>query len=140
MRTATAAASRTAQGCAQSLNCGLRTAFRSGAVMGLTATGFSLLDLCTWYWVLDRLLFTPARMAEGWSLFGLEVVPVGCTSSPAKQHSFRTETGFKRQRMARRKSQPFGEKIRHRLRFHPDRGNDDGPALYPAVCEAVSLP
>jgi len=55
MKTATWASSRTAQGCRKSLNDGLRVAFRSGAVMGLTVVGLGLLDICLWfailYWV-----------------------------------------------------------------------------------------
>ncbi|NMC20620.1 MAG: sodium-translocating pyrophosphatase [Thermogutta sp.] len=55
MKTATWASSRTAQGCRKSLNEGLRVAFRSGAVMGLTVVGLGLLDICLWfailYWV-----------------------------------------------------------------------------------------
>ncbi len=56
MKTATWASSRTAQGCRKSLNDGLRVAFRSGAVMGLTVVGLGLLDICLWfailYWVI----------------------------------------------------------------------------------------
>jgi Na+/H+-translocating membrane pyrophosphatase len=40
MRTATAASSRTAYPASQSLNTGLKIAFRSGAVMGLVVVGF----------------------------------------------------------------------------------------------------
>ena len=79
MKTATAASSRTAQGCSESLNRGLQVAFRSGAVMGLVVVGFGLLDICIWYWVLDQLVYTPAHMADGWSLFGMTLVPAGCT-------------------------------------------------------------
>ena len=64
MRTATAASSRTAQGCSESLNRGLQVAFRSGAVMGLVVVGFGLLDICAWYLVLDRLVYTPENMEK----------------------------------------------------------------------------
>ena len=79
MKTATAASSRTAQGCSEGLNRGLQVAFRSGAVMGLIVVGFGLLDICIWYWVLDKLVYTTAHMADGWSLWGMTLVPEGCT-------------------------------------------------------------
>lgn len=53
MRTATSASSRTAQGASQSLNAGLKVAFRSGAVMGLVVVGFGLLDIAAWYVILN---------------------------------------------------------------------------------------
>ena len=57
MRTATNASSRTAQGASQSLNAGLKVAFRSGAVMGLVVVGFGLIDISIWYvalnWIYD---------------------------------------------------------------------------------------
>ncbi|MEC9097224.1 MAG: sodium/proton-translocating pyrophosphatase, partial [Planctomycetota bacterium] len=52
MKTATWASSRTAAGAQQSLNEGLRVAFRSGAVMGLTVVGLGLLDIVIWYAIL----------------------------------------------------------------------------------------
>lgn len=45
MRTATNASARTANAARQSLNGGLRVAFRSGAVMGLVVVGLGLLDI-----------------------------------------------------------------------------------------------
>lgn len=53
MKTATYASARTANGARQSLNKGLQTAFRSGAVMGLVVVGFGLLDISLWYWLLN---------------------------------------------------------------------------------------
>lgn len=53
MRTATFASSRTANACRTSLNSGLRVAFRSGAVMGLTVVGLGLLDISLWYIILE---------------------------------------------------------------------------------------
>ncbi len=79
MKTATAASSRTAQGCSESLNRGLQVAFRSGAVMGLVVVGFGLLDICIWYWVLDKLVYTQDNMITGVKLFGMTLVPAGCT-------------------------------------------------------------
>ncbi len=81
MKTATNASSRTAQGAAESLNRGLQVAFRSGAVMGLVVVGFGLLDICIWYLVLDRLVYTSANMANGLHLFGLDLVHAGMTES-----------------------------------------------------------
>jgi len=53
MKTATHASARTANGARTSLNKGLQTAFRSGAVMGLVVVGFGLLDISAWYWMLN---------------------------------------------------------------------------------------
>jgi K(+)-stimulated pyrophosphate-energized sodium pump len=53
MKTATQASSRTANGAIQSLNSGLQTAFRGGAVMGLVVVGFGLLDISLWYMILN---------------------------------------------------------------------------------------
>ncbi len=53
MKTATYASARTAQAASESLNRGLRVAFRSGAVMGLTVVGLGLLDIALWYIVLN---------------------------------------------------------------------------------------
>ena len=53
MKTATYASCRTANACRRSLNAGLKVAFRSGAVMGLTVVGLGLLDISLWYWVLS---------------------------------------------------------------------------------------
>ncbi len=54
MRTATYASARTAHAASQSLNKGLRIAFRSGAVMGLVVVGLGLLDISIWYVVLNH--------------------------------------------------------------------------------------
>ncbi len=53
MKTATFASSRTANACRTSLNSGLKVAFRSGAVMGLTVVGLGLLDISLWYLILE---------------------------------------------------------------------------------------
>lgn len=55
MKTATQASARTAHGASQSLNKGLKVAFRSGAVMGLVVVGFGLLDIAIWYWALNAI-------------------------------------------------------------------------------------
>ena len=79
MRTATAASNRTAQAASEGLNRGLQVAFRSGAVMGLVVVGLGLLDICLWYVILDKVVFTAANMASGLELLGLELVKAGCT-------------------------------------------------------------
>ncbi len=53
MKTATYASARTAYAAQDSLNKGLKVAFRSGAVMGLTVVGLALLDISAWYYILD---------------------------------------------------------------------------------------
>ena len=53
MKTATYASARTANAARDSMNKGLRMAFRSGAVMGLIVVGLGLLDISVWYLVLD---------------------------------------------------------------------------------------
>lgn len=53
MKTATYASARTANAAKNSLNSGLKVAFRSGAVMGLTVVGLGLLDIAIWYLVLQ---------------------------------------------------------------------------------------
>ena len=79
MKTATRASNRTAQAASEGLNRGLQVAFRSGAVMGLVVVGFGLLDICLWYIILDKFVFTPEHMASGLSIMGLELVHKGCT-------------------------------------------------------------
>ena len=55
MKTATYASARTANAARKSLNAGLRVAFRSGAVMGLTVVGLGLLDIAIWFIALNGL-------------------------------------------------------------------------------------
>ena len=49
MKTATYASARTANAARNSLNQGLKVAFRSGAVMGLVVVGLGLLDIALWF-------------------------------------------------------------------------------------------
>ncbi len=56
MKTATNASARTANAARNSLNHGLRVAFRSGAVMGLVVVGLGLLDISFWYLLLDAVV------------------------------------------------------------------------------------
>lgn len=59
MKTATYASARTANAVTKSLNSGLKLAFRSGAVMGLTVVGLGLLDISIWYFVLKCFVGNP---------------------------------------------------------------------------------
>ncbi|MBO4455381.1 MAG: sodium-translocating pyrophosphatase [Bacteroidales bacterium] len=56
MKTATFASGRTANAARRSLNAGLKVAFRSGAVMGLTVVGLGLLDIALWYIILNAFI------------------------------------------------------------------------------------
>ncbi|MDR2814020.1 MAG: sodium-translocating pyrophosphatase [Prevotellaceae bacterium] len=62
MKTATYASARTANAARTSLNAGLRVAFRSGAVMGLTVVGLGLLDISLWFLLLN--LFYDVSVAQ----------------------------------------------------------------------------
>jgi len=63
MRTATNASARTAAAAKNSLNDGLKVAFRAGAVMGLCVVGFALLDVSVWFFVLNAIGgFTPVEL------------------------------------------------------------------------------
>ena len=54
MKTATYASARTANAARKSMDAGLKIAFRSGAVMGLTVVGLGLLDIAIWFLVLNQ--------------------------------------------------------------------------------------
>ncbi len=54
MKTATYASARTANAARKSLDGGLKIAFRSGAVMGLTVVGLGLLDIAIWFLILTQ--------------------------------------------------------------------------------------
>ncbi len=56
MKTATYASARTANAAQQSLNSGLKVAFRSGAVMGLVVVGLALLDISIWFIILNQFI------------------------------------------------------------------------------------
>ena len=81
MKTATNASARTAQGASESLNSGLKVAFRSGAVMGLVVVGFGLLDISLWYIILTKLVYTAEHMREGLHFLGLTLVKPGMEES-----------------------------------------------------------
>ncbi|MBU1014701.1 MAG: sodium-translocating pyrophosphatase [Bacteroidetes bacterium] len=77
MKTATFASARTAQGASESLNKGLKVAFRSGAVMGLVVVGFALMDIAAWFYLLDKVIFTADNMLNGVHFLGLTFVHEG---------------------------------------------------------------
>ncbi len=79
MKTATFASARTAHGASQSLNKGLKVAFRSGAVMGLVVVGFGLIDIAAWFWFLNDIIFSPEHMQHGLEFLGLKFVHAGTT-------------------------------------------------------------
>ena len=63
MKTATNASARTTAAAKQSLNDGLKVAFRAGAVMGLCVTGFALLDISVWFYLLTQVFETDSLVA-----------------------------------------------------------------------------
>ena len=81
MKTATYASARTTQGASESLNKGLKVAFRSGAVMGLVVVGFGLLDISLWYIILTKFVYTAEHMANGFHFLGLDFVHAGMDES-----------------------------------------------------------
>ena len=64
MKTATYASARTANAARNSLNSGLRIAFRSGAVMGLIVVGLGLLDISLWFLILDHFIEAESSTAK----------------------------------------------------------------------------
>ncbi len=66
MKTATSASARAAHAAADSLDHGLRVAFRSGAVMGLVVVGLALADISIWFLVLGH--FYPLEAENGHNL------------------------------------------------------------------------
>ncbi len=71
MNTATMASSRTAQACSESLDKGLRVAFRAGSVMGLIVVGLALLDISIWFYVLNLLNYPLEKIAVVMLSFGM---------------------------------------------------------------------
>ena len=59
MKTATYASNRAAWAAKNSLDSGLRVAFRSGAVMGLVVVGLALLDISIWFVILNKFIDDP---------------------------------------------------------------------------------
>ena len=71
MKAATFASARVANACRNSLDSGLRLAFRSGAVMGLVVVGLVLLDISLWFIVLNY--FIP-EMETGYKLMTITAI------------------------------------------------------------------
>jgi K(+)-stimulated pyrophosphate-energized sodium pump len=94
MKTATRASNRTAQAASEGLNRGLQVAFRSGAVMGMVVVGFGLIDICLWFFILDKAVYTPTHMVEGLSFLGMEIVAKGCTDAEKLVHITTTMLTF----------------------------------------------
>jgi K(+)-stimulated pyrophosphate-energized sodium pump len=61
MKTATFASARVAQAASESLDQGLKLAFRSGAVMGLVVVGLALLDISIWFMILNKRVLNKRR-------------------------------------------------------------------------------
>ena len=80
MKTATYASARTANAARQSLNKGLKVAFRSGAVMGLTVVGLGLLDISIWYMVLDYFI-RPEDMSQKLTIITTTMLTFGMGAS-----------------------------------------------------------
>lgn len=72
MKIATYANSRTAEGARQGLNKGLKIAFASGSVMGLTVVGLGLLDISVWF-ILLKFVFhlEPNELMAAMLTFGM---------------------------------------------------------------------
>jgi len=71
MKMATNASARTAYAAKQSLNDGLRVAFRAGAVMGLVVVGFALLDISAWFFLYTQGI---VPLPEGDALVGMTTI------------------------------------------------------------------
>jgi K(+)-stimulated pyrophosphate-energized sodium pump len=71
MKAATMASARVANACRNSLDSGLKLAFRSGAVMGLVVVGLVLLDISIWFTILNQ--FIP-EMDGGYRLMTITAV------------------------------------------------------------------
>lgn len=71
MKIATYANSRTANGAKEGLNKGLKIAFSSGTVMGLTVVGLGLLDISIWFIILNAVLSDPNEIMAAMLTFGM---------------------------------------------------------------------
>ncbi len=80
MKTATHASARTANAARESLNKGLRVAFRSGAVMGLVVVGLGLFDISFWY-VLLQLCVDNASPLEKMAMITTTMLTFGMGAS-----------------------------------------------------------
>ena len=88
MKTATQASSRTAQAARTSLNQGLRVAFRSGAVLGLTVVGLGLAYITIWFAILYWAWPVIAGADQALSLEGISVAMLCFTMGASAQALF----------------------------------------------------
>lgn len=79
MKTATYASGRTANAASRSLNAGLKIAFRSGAVMGLTVVGLGLLDIALWFLILQ--FFYPINEPQSLVIISTTMLTFGMGAS-----------------------------------------------------------
>lgn len=71
MNTATMASNRTAQACSESLDKGLKVAFRAGSVMGLIVVGLALFDISFWFYILNLINYPLEKIAVVMLSFGM---------------------------------------------------------------------
>jgi len=71
MNMATLASNRTAQACSESLDKGLKVAFRAGSVMGLTVVGLALIDISAWFFILNHFEVPLAKITVIMLSFGM---------------------------------------------------------------------
>ncbi len=88
MKTATQASSRTAQAARTSLNQGLRVAFRSGAVLGLTVVGLGLAYITIWFAILYWIWPVLAGAEQALSLEAISVAMLCFTMGASAQALF----------------------------------------------------
>lgn len=71
MKIATYANSRTANGAREGLNKGLKIAFSSGSVMGLTVVGLGLLNIIVWYFAMSTAGFADSDIMQVLLTYGM---------------------------------------------------------------------
>ena len=71
MKIATYANSRTANAANEGLNKGLKVAFSSGTVMGMTVVGLGLLDISIWFIILKSVMSDPVEIMNAMLTFGM---------------------------------------------------------------------
>jgi len=81
MKTATYASARTANAARESLNGGLKIAFRSGAVMGLVVVGLGLLDISIWFIVLNAVYPAAANDTHNLTMITTTMLTFGMGAS-----------------------------------------------------------
>ena len=92
MKTATYANCRTAEGARQGLNKGLKIAFSSGTVMGLTVVGLGLLDISVWFLILKAFYGNDAAITGAMLTFGMGASSMAWSRESAAVYSQRRQT------------------------------------------------